>query len=442
MLLIRKLNQNINKMTKSNNLLKFICTVILLCAQGILFAQLPQLTLNECYQLAEKNYPLIKQQELIAKTKAYTIGNIQKGYLPQFNVSGQASYQSAVTQVPIKVPNQTIPQISKDQYKLYAEVTQLLYDGGAIKEQKKIQRTGTIVQQKQLETELYTIKERINQLFFGILLIDEQVKQNELLINNIQLGLNKVNVAIANGTSLKSNGQILQADILENNQHNTELLASRTAYINMLSVFIGQKLDDSTKLAKPQSITTSQQINRPELQLYEAQYINLDAQKGLLKSKTLPKFSLFFQGGAGRPGLDFLNNDLTGFYIGGLRLTWSPSAFYTQKKERAIIEINQQSVAVQKETFLFNTNLNITQENAEISKYEQLLSSDDAIIDLRTKIKATALVQLDNGVITSNDFLKEINAENEARQNKILHSIQLLISQYNQLITTGNSQQQ
>lgn len=428
-------------MTKPNCLTKIVCIASFLCMQGILFAQVPPLlTLNECYQLADKNYPLIKQQKLIAKTESYTIENIQKGYLPQFNVSGQASYQSAVTQVPIKVPNQTVPQISKDQYKLYAEATQLLYDGEAIKEQKEIQRTGAVVQQKQLETELYTIKERINQLFFGILLIDEQVKQNALLINDIQLGLNKVNVAIANGTSLKSNGEILQADILQNNQRNIELLASRTAYINMLSVFIGQKLDDSTKLVKPLPASLSQEINRPELQLYEAQYKNLDAQKELLKSKTLPKFSLFFQGGVGRPGLDFLNNNFTGYYIGGLRLSWSPSAFYTQKKERAIIEVNQQNVAVEKETFLFNTSLSISQENAETSKYEQLLSSDDAIIKLRSKIKSTALIQLDNGVITSNDFLRETNAENEARQNKILHSIQLLISQYNQLITTGNFQ--
>jgi len=208
----------------------------------------------------------------------------------------------------------------------------------------------------------------------------------------------------------------------------------------MLSLFIGKTIDEGTILVKPQPVTPSHDINRPELLVYEQQNKNLDVQNELLTSKALPKLSLFFQGGMGRPALDLLSNNLDAYYIGGIRLTWSPSVFYTLKKERALIDINRKTLDVQKETFLFNTNLTVKQQDAEIDKYQQLLASDDEIIGLRSKVKTTAMAQLENGVITSNDFLTEVNDEDQARQGKILHEIQLLMAQYNQQTTTGNQQ--
>jgi len=399
-----------------------------------------QLTLNECYTLAQQNYPLIKQRELITKTADYTIENIQKGYLPQLNVSGQATYQSAVTSIPIKVPGINIPTISKDQYKLYGEVDQVLYDGGQIAHQKEMQKTNEATQQQQLNADLYQLKDRINQLFFGILLADEQIKQNDMVVKDLQLGENKILASIKNGTALRSNGDVIHAQILTNKQHTIEIRASRKAYTTMLSLFIGKTIDEGTILVKPQPVTPSHDINRPELLVYEQQNKNLDVQNELLTSKALPKLSLFFQGGMGRPALDLLSNNLDAYYIGGIRLTWSPSVFYTLKKERALIDINRKTLDVQKETFLFNTNLTVKQQDAEIDKYQQLLASDDEIIGLRSKVKTTAMAQLENGVITSNDFLTEVNDEDQARQGKILHEIQLLMAQYNQQTTTGNQQ--
>jgi outer membrane protein TolC len=398
------------------------------------------LTINDCYTLARQNYPLIKQRELIAKTADYTIENISKGYLPQLNVNGQATYQSAVTNIPIKVPGINIPTLSKDQYKVYGEIDQVVYDGGEISQQKQLQKTNAAIQQQQLEAQLYELKSRVNQLFFGILLANEQLKQNDLVIKDIQLGHDKIMASIKNGTAFRSNGDVITADLLKNKQHTIELLASRKAYADMLRLFIGKAIDDPAALVKPQPVTVSQDINRPELLVYNEQDKNLDVQDKLLTSKTLPRLGLFLQGGLGRPGLDMLSNSLDGYYIGGIRLSWSPSVFYTLKKQRALIGINRQNLDVQKETFLFNTNLTVKQQSAEIGKYQQLLTSDDEIIDLRTKVKTTAMAQLENGVITSNDFLKEVNDEDEARQNKILHSIQLLMAQYDQQTTTGNQQ--
>jgi len=420
---------------------KFI--VILVCVFSIpdltIQAQpLMQLTLNDCYTLATKNYPLVKQQELIAKTVSYSIENLHKGYLPQLNVVGQATYQSAVTEIPIKLPGVSIPTLSKDQYRVYGEVNQLLYDGGLIEQQKQLQKANEKIEQQKLETELYGLKERINQLYFGVLLIDEQLKQSRLLIKDIQLGLNKVQAAIDYGTALKSNADILKADLLKNNQRTIELKAGRLAYTTMLSVFIGKTIGEQTILIKPAPVKPSATINRPELLVYNEQSKTLDIQNMLLKIKTLPKVGLFLQTGIGRPALNMLINNLECYYIGGIRLNWSPSAFYTLKKDRALADISRRNIDVQKETFLFNTNLLVQQQCAEIGKYQQLLASDDEIIALRIKVKNTSLAQLENGVINANDYLREVNAEDQARQTKILHEIQLLMSQYNQQTTTGN----
>ncbi|CAH0310064.1 hypothetical protein SRABI27_04740 [Pedobacter sp. Bi27] len=397
-----------------------------------------KLSLQDCYQLAEQNYPLVKQRELITKTADYTIENIRKGLLPQLNIYGQATYQSAVTAIPIKLPGVDIPVLSKDQYKLFAELNQAVYDGGEIKQQKQLQKNNETLNQQQLKADLYQLKDRINQLFFGVLLLDEQLKQNALVIKDMQLGYHKTVASIKNGVAFKSSGDIITAEILRNKQRTIELIASRKAYTDMLSLYINRDVDEHTVLIKPQSVTVLHEINRPELQVYNQQIKNLEVQNKFLTVKTLPKLNLFLQGGIGRPALNMLSNNVDAYYIGGIKLTWSPSIFYTLKKSRALIDINRKSIDIQKETFLFNTNLALKQQDAEVSKYRQMLTSDDEIIDLRTKVKNTALAQLANGVITSRDFLSEVNNEDQARQNKILHEIQLLMAQYNQQTTTGN----
>ena len=399
-----------------------------------------QLTLNDCYRLALQNYPEVKQRELIAKTAEYTIENIQKGYLPQLNINGQASYQSAVTAIPIKIPGVDIPTLSKDQYKVYGEIDQTVYDGGEIKQQKKLQKTTEAISQQQLETDLYQLKDRINQLFFGVLLVDEQIKQNDLVIKDVQLGHDKIQASIRNGTAFRSNGDVLEAQVLQDEQQSINLRASRKAYTDMLGLFIGRMVDENTLLVKPATVNVMHDINRPELLGYDLQGKNLDAQNELLTVGTRPKLSLFLQGGVARPGLDLLSNNFAAYYIGGIKLTWSPSLFYTLKNSRTLIDISRKNLAVEKETFLFNTNLTVKQQDADIGKYQQLLASDDRIIELRTKVKNTAMAQLENGVITSNDFLTDVNDENQARQNKILHEVQLLMTQYNQQTTTGNQQ--
>lgn len=426
---------NIRPWRKSFVVLITICAAWL-SADG----QSTRLTIEECYSLARKNYPMIKQRDLITRTKDYSVFNATKGYLPAFSVSGQATYQSAVTTFPFTIPIRgfVLPQYSKDQYKIYGELDQNIYDGGVIKNQKQTAEANEVIQEQNLEVELYAVYDRVNQLYFGALLVDEQLKQNELMRTDVQNGMDKAKALVANGTAYRSSVDELNAQLLQTDQSRIELLAEKKAYLDMLGVFINSPMDDNTVLEKPAPPMMADTISRPELLAYDYQKKTADLQYDLLKAQLRPKLGLFIQGGYGRPGLDFLDNNFAGYYIGGLRLSWNLGGIYTLKNQRRMLDINRQTLDVQKETFLFNTTLTQKQQNADISKYQQLLKTDDQIIAMRESVKKAASAQLENGVLSAHDYITQVDAEDQARQNRILHEIQLLQDQYSYQNTTGN----
>ena len=396
------------------------------------------LTIEECYSLAKENYPLIKQMAIIEKTKEYSVENASKGYLPQLFINGQATYQSAVTEVPTAVPAFSMPPISKDQYKIYGEINQSLTDPFLISQQKNLAKATEEKEMQKYEVELYKLKERINQIYFGILLIDGQIAQTELLKKDIQTGINKTDAAIANGIALKSNANQLKAELLKAEQRIIELVSMKKGYTGMLSLFIKQPVNESTSFQKPVSQTVSVSINRPELKLYDIQKKSFDIQNKLNNSRNIPKLGLFFQGGYGRPALNFLNDNFEWFYVGGIRLNWNIGGFYTRSNEKQQVILNQNTLDIQKEIFIFNTNLALSQQGEEIAKYQNLTTTDTEIINLRQSITTTAKSQLENGTITTNDYITFLNAEDQARQNLVLHEIQLLMAQYNFQTTSGN----
>ncbi len=396
------------------------------------------LSIEECYRLSTQHYPLLKQTDVIMKSRDYSIDNLSKAWYPQVNLNGQASYQSDVTQIPIKLPNIYIETPSRDQYKVYAEVNQLLYDGGIGKQQKLLLENSEMIEAQKIEIELYKLKERINQLFFGILLINEQLNQVQIIKKDIQSGISKVQGAVNNGAALKSSAAVLKAELLKNEQRETELEAGRKAYLTMLGLFINKQLNEHTVLDTPHVIPLASSINRPELTLYDLQKKCTIVQDKLISVKNLPKLGLFFQVGYGKPALNFLKNQFEAYYIGGLRVSWSLAGRYTEKKDRQQQDLNRLSLDIQKETFLFNTNISLSQQAEEVKKLQELIKTDNEIIALRTSIKNTANAQLNYGTITSNDYLREVNAADQARQNLALHQIQFLMSQYTYRVTAGN----
>jgi len=421
---------------------KLAVLLLFLLPLGKVHAQQQPITLEQCYQLAEANYPLTHQRALIDKTKEYNIDNIRKGIYPQFTVNGTATYQSDVTKIslpPTLGNNFSIPAVSKDQYKLYGEVSQTLTDFSINQQKRTISATDAQIQQESLNTELYKLKDRINQLFFGILLVDGQMKQNDLSAQDIRTGIAKVQAAINNGTDFKSSLNKLQAELLTNRQHAIDLKATRKSYIDMLALFLNKDIDENTSFETPTPPALTDSISRPELKGYDLQTQSYIEQQRLTRITNYPQLNAFFQGGMGKPNpVNFLSTQLSGYYLTGLRLTWNFGGLYTYHKDKLINKNNQEMVLAQRNTFLFNTSITLRQQNADIVRYQQLIQSDNEIVNLRDSIKQTSAVQLQNGVITANDYLLDINAEALARQDRSLHEIQLLLSQYNHKTTSGN----
>jgi outer membrane protein TolC len=399
-----------------------------------------RLTIDECYSKARENYPLIKQKDYIIKSNDYSISNIWKGYFPQVTLSGQATYQSEVTSIPILIPGIKIEQLSKDQYKAIAEVNQTIYDGGIMAARADIQNASAAVENEKVEIELMKLKERVNQIYFGILLLDKQLIQTEIVEKDIVGGLEKLSAALTNGTATHSSVDVLKAELLKTIQKKIELKSSHRSYIDMLGLLVNQPLDETVLLEQPNNNfnTDAREVNRPELNLFYSQENLMVEQRGLNLAKILPKASLFFQGGYGKPALNMLKNSFEWYYIAGARLSWSISNLYTYDYENEIIELNKKSVEAQREVFLLNTNLLLKQQLREIEKLKELIEVDKQIVEIRTSVKEAAKSQLENGIITSNDFIRELNAEDQAKQNLAIHAIQLLLAQQNYKLTLGN----
>ncbi len=400
---------------------------LLLCFSG----NAQTLTLEECYNLAKQNYPLIKRHDLIAKTKEYSLQNAAKGWLPQIQIAGQATYQNDVTQLPVQLPNMTIDPVSKDQYKIYADVQQNIYDGGMTANQKKAATITSEMERQKTEVETDQLEMRINQIFFGILQTDAQIEQTDLTKADLKNGLKRAEVQLENGVIYRSNVDVLKAQMVNLDQNDLELKSTKKNFLQMLSLFIQKNLDENTTLEKPAKILIQAENKRAELRLFDLQKLALNQQKSNIKSRNLPRLGAFFQSGYGKPGFNMLKNEFNLFYIGGVRLNIPISGYYTKKNDLALVGIQQEEIEIQKENFFFNQQFETIHNNNDLDKIQQLIEKDDELISLRENIKTAALAQLENGVITTNDYLREVNELDRAKNQKITHEIQYLLTQYN-----------
>ena len=397
---------------------------------GLINAQ-ETITLEQCYQWSRENYPLIKKQELIKKAEQYTTENALKGWLPQVNITAQATYQNDVTQFPVKLPNVNVEPLSKDQYKVFADVSQTIYDGGNIRNQKNLAKIQSEVQTIQTEVELDKLKERINQLYFGILQTNKQWTQLQFIKLDIKEGIKKAEAQLKNGVIFRSNLDVLKAELVKIEQKEIELQAIKQNFVQMLSYFIKKNIDENTQLETPEKILLTKNNNRSELKLFDAQKQLLETQRKIINTKNTPKLGAFFQGGYGKPGFNMLKNEFDIFYIGGIRLNIPISGFYTQKNDLALLENQSQEIEIQRENFLFNQNFIEIQQRNDLEKIQNLIDKDNELIELRKNIKTASLAQLENGVINTNDYLREVTAEEQAILTKITHEIQYLLTQYN-----------
>lgn len=425
--------------------MNYITTFFILMLLPIL-VQAQTVTLDECQQLAQENYPLIKQYDLIRQTTDYTVNNISKGWLPQISAMAQATYQNDVMTLP--APLQTmlgqqgfdVKGLRKDQYRIGIDLNQTVYDGGLISGQKNVARLEGEVQTAQTTTDLYIIRQRVNDIYFGILLLDEKIQLNKDLQALLQFNLDKLNSMLSNGIAMQSDVNVVRAEKLKAEQQETELASSRKSLMDMLAVFIGK---DIAELAMPQDIIVpTQSNNRPELHLFDTQIELANAQESLLNARLLPKLSVFAQGYYGYPGYDqfdaMFNRDWKLNGMIGVRLSWNIGALYTRKNDRSKLNTRRSLVESARETFLFNNHLLEIQQTDGIAKYRQMITDDHEIVALRSDVRQSAESRLEHGIIDTNNLLQEITRENQSRIDLSTHTILMLKESYDLKYTTNN----
>lgn len=401
-----------------------------------------QVTLEECQRKTQDNYPLVRQYGLVEKTKEYNLENAARGYLPQFALSAKASYQSEVTEIPVKLPGVDLKGLPKDQYQVMLELQQKIWDGGGVRMKKKQTTAEAEVEKEKLNVDMYALNSRVNDLYFGILLLDEQLKQNALLQDELERNYRQISAYVENGIANQADLDAVKVEQLNTRQKRLELVSSRSAYLKMLSLLIGEELSQETVLEKPvpqsSDILAVSEIRRPELSLFDAQGAGLQVQEKALNVRHLPQLGLFVQGAYGNPGLNMLKNEFSPYYIAGVRLSWNFGSLYTLKNDRRVIENKRQQLDTNRDVFLFNTRLEMTQQDQAIRSLEKQMQDDNEIIRLRTNIRKSAEAKVANGTLTVTEMLRELTNESLARQSKALHEIQRLMGIYQLKYTTNH----
>jgi outer membrane protein TolC len=410
--------------------------MLFLSLGGSVFARpADTLSLKKCRKLAVDYSKLLKEKSLQRQLIKVNIRAENTGYLPQAEVIGQATHQSDVTGLPVSMPG--VEPLSKEQYKASLNLRQVIYDGGYIARQKHLAVSAQKVEQSRLDVDIQKLKERVNDLYLSVMLINENIRLVELLKTEISLNIEKLSAMLKNGVTLKSNVDLLEVEYLKADQKLIELNSNKTITIGMLSVLMGRALPVNTLFIQPEiaPILGDTQSNRPEYRLFDSQNDRLRDQALLLDSKILPKLTVFAHGGYGRPGLNMLSNEFDWYYLTGVRLSVPLTNWTRTRQLKKSLTYQQSIIKAKKEAFSRNTGMQLNRQLHEMDKYRRLIEKDKAIIVKRSGIKETESVRLSNGVSTSTEFITQLNAENQAILNRKIHEIQLLqaIINYNAL---------
>ena len=416
--------------------------ILLTVLSSWMYAGAEEYTLNGIQQLARANYPAIRQFELIDRIADFSLADASSAWVPQISLSGQATYQSDVVSFPESMTDVfsmlgvDISGLHKDQYKLALNIEQILWDGGYTKSRKEAVLAEKEVSSKSLEVELYALADKVNQLYFGILVLDEQLRLNDLTAGILEDNRKIIRSYIDNGLAGPSDLAKVEAEIIANSQQRIRICCSRKAYIQVLSVMTGRELSEEDTFVRPEPVlySDSPQSNRPELQLYEAMAASIEAGRTAVKSTLMPRFSLFAQGLYGYPGLNMFEDMMEyrwrpNFYV-GVRFQWNISAFYTKRNTESRLDASVRQVELQRETFLYGNRLEQVRLNADIEQMREILEDDDRLINIRTSIREASESQLRNGTLLISDLLRDINDEHRARIDKSIHELEYLKKLY------------
>lgn len=405
------------------------------------YAAHAQTTLDECIGWAYDNYPQIKEMSLIEMTKGIDLKNAAYAWLPHLNISGKATWQSEVVEMPMDIPGMDI-NIPHDQYGLTAEFTQQIWDGGTSRSQKELAEAGAEVKKTQLETNLWSIRSRVQNVFLGIILIDKQLELNRLLRESLERSSEEVKSRMAAGVALPSDLDQVSVNILSCLQQRASLDADRKSYVKILGLLTGRDMTD-VELAVPQDAVNYVDDGardfgtRPEMAFYAAQLKQNEFQRRQLNTLISPKLNLSLQGGYGRPGMNMLSGDFSGYFVAGLKLQWNIGALYTRGLDKRKVNADAQKIDLTRKSFILNSSVEAEQKNNAILKARDVLEKDSEIIGLRQRIRASGENQYREGTIKMNDYLSMLDEEYKAKANESMHEVQLMMAVYDMKNTIG-----
>lgn len=405
------------------------------------YAAHAQTTLDECIGWAYDNYPQIKEMSLIEMTKGIDLKNAAYAWLPHLNISGKATWQSEVVEIPMDIPGMDI-NIPHDQYGLTAEFTQQLWDGGTSRSQKELAEAGAEVKKTQLETNLWSIRSRVQNVFLGIILIDKQLELNRLLRESLERSSEEVKSRMEAGVALPSDLDQVSVNILSCLQQRASLDADRKSYVKILGLLTGRDMTD-VELAVPQDAVNYVDDGardfetRPEMAFYAAQLKQNEFQRRQLNTLISPKLNLSLQGGYGRPGMNMLSGDFSGYFVAGLKLQWNIGALYTRGLDKRKVNADAQKIDLTRKSFILNSSVEAEQKNNAILKARDVLEKDSEIIGLRQRIRASGENQYREGTIKMNDYLSMLDEEYKAKANESMHEVQLMMAVYDMKNTIG-----
>lgn len=421
-------------MKAQNRIILVLIAFYLFLSPNILMAQL---NLDSCQAKAYRNYPMIQQFGLIQQSKELTLSNANKAYMPQFDIT---LIGGIIEGMPNLAPQETESSSVNTKLIGIGQLNQVIWDGGMTKASKGIIEATSEIEKAELEISLYQLKDRINNLYFGVLLIDEQIAQLELLKKNLRRNQKRVQNAIENGTAFNSDEDELKVELINAQQKQDELLYNKRAYVKVLSSMIGEEISKDAVFNRPTFNQTFSElsIRRLELMKYDSQRALINAQAKLNKSTLMPKFGLMGFGVFLSPGIEFGTSTTSNLLVAGLSVSWQLSPLYKNANNKKLTQISMQRIQNQEETFLFNTNLELSQTDMELAKLRKLLEQDSELLLLKTRIKEAYTIKYDNGVATMSDMLDRINDENITKQTMIMHEIQYLMKAYQYLNKSGN----
>lgn len=399
-----------------------------------------QLTIEQCHELARKNYPLVRQYGLIEQSSKYTLENLTHTWLPQVSLSAQATYQNETPSFPEQMKNMLstggldMKGIAKDQYRVQFDVSQKIFDGGKASSERALTEAQDLEQKAQTDVDLYSLNKRVNDLFFGVLLMDDRIKQTDMTLEMLNGNLDKLQSHVRNGIATTADESQLRAEIMTVEQSKTTMEWTRESYKHMLEILIGESIGNKTLVKPIGSEPSTLTSNRPELRLIDAKIETIVAREKSINASVMPVISAFGQAFYGYPGYNTFENMLNRKWslnaMVGVRATWSLSSLYDRKNNLSRLTTSRQQAELQREVFLLNNRLEASRETDEISRLREIIASDATIVKLRRDVRLAEESKLRNGVIDIHRLVERITDENTAAQSQIIHNIELLKTIY------------